>query len=89
MTLAVHEASNSLIVTAPDDLFREVEDLVKIIDGRGEQTVEILIPKNNQVIDEVLQQLMTGQAVSRRSSTRSSTSRPTSSSNTSKPRTDR
>lgn len=94
MTLAVHEASNSLIVTAPEDLFREVEALVKIIDGRGEQTVEIVIPKNNQVIDEVLQQLMTGQPVSRGSSSRSSSSRsnvarPSSSANTSKPRTDR
>ncbi|KAA5544699.1 general secretion pathway protein [Roseiconus nitratireducens] len=64
MTLAVHEPSNSLIVTAPDQLFEEVERLAKVIDGRGEQVVRVLTPSNSNVIEEVLQQVMLGQSAS-------------------------
>jgi hypothetical protein len=45
MTLAVHDASNSLIVTAPQPLFLEVELLARIIDQRAEQAVEIVVPR--------------------------------------------
>ncbi|GAB5406609.1 MAG: secretin N-terminal domain-containing protein [Aureliella sp.] len=42
MTIAVHEASNSLIVTAPDQLFGEVQELVDTLDRRSEQTMEVV-----------------------------------------------
>ncbi len=42
MTIAVHEASNSLIVTAPDQLFGEVQALVDTLDRRSEQTMEVV-----------------------------------------------
>ena len=42
MTIAIHEPSNSLIVTAPEQLFQEVSQLVKLIDARSVQSVEII-----------------------------------------------
>lgn len=42
MTVAVHEPSNSLIITAPDALFAEVESLVKRVDMRSEQDVQVI-----------------------------------------------
>jgi type II secretory pathway component GspD/PulD (secretin) len=42
MTIAVHEPSNSLIVTAPDQLFQEVEQLVKVLDSQSEQAVDVV-----------------------------------------------
>jgi len=42
MTIAVHEASNSLIVTAPEQLFLEVEQLAKKIDLRSQQSVRVI-----------------------------------------------
>ena len=47
MTIAVHEPSNSLIVTAPEQLFQEVEQLVKLIDSRSEEDVQVIT--NNQL----------------------------------------
>jgi type II secretory pathway component GspD/PulD (secretin) len=46
MTIAVHEASNSLIVTAPEQLFKEVEKLAQVVDRRSEQTVRIINMEN-------------------------------------------
>lgn len=54
MTIAVHEPSNSLIVTAPEPLFRQVERLAKMIDERSEQTVELLTPVNGSVLQAIL-----------------------------------
>ncbi len=72
MTIAVHEPSNSLIVTAPEQLFREVEQLVKTIDKRSRQTVEVLkLPRD---LSQELQQILTGQVpVGRRASGSGST----------------
>lgn len=42
MTIAVHEASNSIIVTAPDPLFQEVRDLIDTLDRRSEQAMEVV-----------------------------------------------
>lgn len=44
MTLAVHEASNSLIITAPRQLYEEVERLARAIDRRAEQATEVVVP---------------------------------------------
>ena len=84
MTIAVHEPSNSLVVTAPDQLFEEVERLVKVIDFRGEQTIEVVAPANGLVYETLLQQVMLGEegSASRRPS--SSSSRSTSSSSSSR-----
>ncbi|EMI18314.1 NolW domain protein [Rhodopirellula maiorica SM1] len=75
MTVAVHEASNSLIVTAPRDLFNEVEKLAKHIDARGEQTIEVVTPMNSEVFGELLHQVILGEGNSRSSSSRSRSSR--------------
>jgi type II secretory pathway component GspD/PulD (secretin) len=62
LTIAVHEASNSLIVTAPEQLFKEVEALVKVIDSRNEQTVRIITKAQAGGIHSVLQQVLSGEA---------------------------
>jgi type II secretory pathway component GspD/PulD (secretin) len=61
MTIAVHEPSNSLIVTAPEQLFQEVEKLAKSIDSRAAQTVEVITPVNGAVFESVLQQFLLGE----------------------------
>ncbi len=71
-TVAVHEASNSLIVTAPDQLFSEIEKLVDVIDSRGEKYVEVITPSNGAVYEAVLQQVLLGQPSSGRDSSRGS-----------------
>jgi hypothetical protein len=84
MTVAVHEPSNSLVVTAPENLFQEVERLVKVIDVRGKQTIEVVAPSNGLIYEALLQQVMLGEegTSSRRptSSSSSNSSRTTSSS---------
>ena len=80
MTVAVHEPSNSLVVTAPEKLFEEVERLVKVIDVRGEQTIEVVAPANGLIFETLLQQVMLGEEGS-------STRRPSSSSSSSSSRT--
>ncbi len=81
MTIAVHEPSNSLVVTAPERLYQEVERLVKVIDVRGEQTIEVVAPANGLIYEALIQQVMLGEegSSSRRPSS-SSSSRTTSSS---------
>ena len=79
-TVAVHEASNSLIVTAPDQLFKEVETLVKMIDSRNEQTVRIITKAQAGGIHSVLQQVLSGEAARPASRSSSSPSRSSGSS---------
>lgn len=87
MTLAVHQPSNSLIVTAPEQLFKEVEALARTIDERNEQIIQVITPTNSRILETVLQEMLLGQSsrrsspTSSRSSSRSS-SRPSSSSAT-------
>ncbi len=64
MTIAVHEPSNSLIITAPQPLFEEAEKLALSIDSRAEQMVEVLTPVNGEVFETVLQQFL-GQSPTR------------------------
>ncbi len=42
MTLAVDEQGNSLVITAPEQLFREVEALVLSIDKNAAQTIQVI-----------------------------------------------
>ena len=74
-TVAVHEPSNSLIVTAPEQLFKEVEALVKMIDSRNEQTVRIITKAQAGGIHSVLQQVLSGEASRPASRSSSSPSR--------------
>lgn len=60
MTIAVHEASNSLIITAPEPLFKEVEKLVKLIDTKSVQTVEII--KLSRPLANDIQQILSGES---------------------------
>ncbi len=83
MTVAIHEASNSLIVTAPDQLVAEVQQLVDIIDSRSEQTVEILAPSNAAVLQSILQPGGSRDRSNRSSSSGNSSSRTSSSSGSS------
>jgi type II secretory pathway component GspD/PulD (secretin) len=80
MTIAVHEPSNSLVVTAPERLFQEVERLVKVIDVRGEQTIEVVAPANGLIYEALIQQVMLGEEGSSSRRTSSSSTRTTSSS---------
>lgn len=73
MTVAVHEPSNSLIVTAPQQLFEEVEKLARSIDSRAEQTVEVITPANGAVFESVLLQFLGQEGARRPSSSASST----------------
>ncbi|TWT84837.1 Bacterial type II/III secretion system short domain protein [Planctomycetes bacterium CA13] len=76
MAIAVHEASNSLIVTAPEQLFLEVEQLVQSIDSRSEQLIEVVTPINGEVVETMLRQVLLGETRSSRASSTRSTSRP-------------
>ncbi len=67
ITLAVHSPSNSLIITAPDDLLREVESLVKTIDLGSEQVVEVVSSSNTPLIESVLDPARRGSTAPRRS----------------------
>jgi type II secretory pathway component GspD/PulD (secretin) len=74
MTVAVHEPSNSLIVTAPDQLFEEVQKLVEAIDQRSQQTVEFVSPGNTALLQAMLgqdSQSSSGRSSQPRSSSRS------------------
>lgn len=62
MTLAVHEPSNSLIVTAPEQLFLEVQELAMLIDSRSEQTMQVLSTEDSAMMQAIFQ---TGSSESR------------------------
>lgn len=76
MTLAVHERSNSLIVTAPDALFQEVEQLVRTLDDKGAETVEVVWYPQGDALEAIRQAVSPSTANSRgRTSSRDSRSR--------------
>lgn len=66
MTIAIHEPSNSLIVTAPESLLAEVQSLIRSIDSRGEQAIEVIVPRNVLAVEAALQGLMIETTSSRR-----------------------
>jgi len=75
MTVAAHEPSNSIVITAPDALFAEVESLVKSIDSKSEQVVEV-IPAKDGVDLEMILRTLNGESVdSSRNSRRNESSR--------------
>lgn len=78
MTVGVDNTSNSVIVAAPDQLFKEVEELVQTIDQAGTQTNETLEVRtlhlaNPDVVREALGSIL-GEEVSSSSSGSSSRS---------------
>ena len=40
--MAVNETSNSLIIRAPEQLFQEVSDLIRLVDNNATQTTEVI-----------------------------------------------
>jgi type II secretory pathway component GspD/PulD (secretin) len=60
LTLAVDTQSNSLIVTAPQQLADEVEELARIVDREGTQAIHIMSIKNTTVpqVRDTLRRLM-------------------------------
>ena len=56
MTIAIHQPSNSLIVTAPDQLFKQVEQLVKQIDVSNQRSIAIML-SGPPTVQATLQQL--------------------------------
>jgi len=84
MTVAVHESSNSLIVTAPDALYQQVEQLVQLIDIRDEQSVEIISTSDAAVYDAVMN-VIAERARNGAAPTSSRTSAPARSSNPPRP----
>lgn len=60
MTIAVHDRSNSLIVTAPDQLFKEVELLAQLIDSRSKEKVKVIDLPDGVELD-TLQRILSGE----------------------------
>lgn len=61
MAVAVHESSNSLVITAPDSLFAEVESLVETVDRRSERSVRV-ISASSGISKETISQILAEQA---------------------------
>ncbi len=80
MAVAVHEASNSLVITAPDALFKEVEMLVESVDRRSERAVRV-ITAGNGINLEMIEQVLAEQAGNASRSSSSSRSRTSNSRN--------
>ncbi len=57
MAVAAHTGSNSVIITAPDALFREVEALVQSIDRGSEQSVEVISASPGVDLETILSTL--------------------------------
>lgn len=85
MAVAVHEASNSLVITAPDALFAEVEQLVASVDQRSERAVRV-ITATNGINLEMIQEVLAEQAGNTSRSSASSRSRSSSSSSSNRTR---
>ncbi len=59
MSIAVHEISNSIVVTAPEVLFEEVKQLIDRLDQQSEQAVEVIFypsPQGIEILRESLGQ---------------------------------
>ncbi|MEM9368796.1 MAG: secretin N-terminal domain-containing protein [Planctomycetota bacterium] len=76
MTIAVHEASNSLIVTGPPQLFARAKRLAEMVDQRGEQTIQILSPSDPLVVESALLRLMGEEPSGSRGASSRGASRP-------------
>ena len=90
MTIAVHEPSNSLIITAPEPLFKQAEKLAKLIDQRGVQAIEVIQIKRplandlKQILSGEIPAIGTSAGSTNRGSSRSSGNRSRSSSSRSR-----
>lgn len=51
MSIAVHEVSNSIVVTAPDALFQDIKQLIERLDKQSEQTVEVIYYPSSEGIE--------------------------------------
>ena len=60
MTIAVHAPTNSLIVTAPEPLFQDVNSLAMKIDSQSEESVQVLTLPDAVEIETLERILSTG-----------------------------
>lgn len=60
MTVAVHEPSNSLVVTAPRQLFEEVQELARMIDERNRKSVRIMNLPGGVAVEDLQNALFGG-----------------------------
>ncbi len=67
MAIAIHEASNSIVITCPDALFEEVGKLIESIDQRSEQIVEVILPPAGVEVESILKALSGEETPTRRS----------------------
>ncbi|MFA8020820.1 secretin N-terminal domain-containing protein [Bremerella cremea] len=84
MAVAVHEASNSLVITAPDSLFAEVQQLVESVDQRSERAVRVITAGsgvNLETIQQILSEQSSNASQRPRSNNRPRSSTPTRSNN--------
>ncbi|HBJ34182.1 MAG TPA: hypothetical protein DDZ51_05340, partial [Planctomycetaceae bacterium] len=70
-----HEPSNSIVITAPDALFAEVESLIKSIDTMSEQVVEVIPAKDGVDLETILRTLNGESVTADRNSRRNDSSR--------------
>jgi hypothetical protein len=82
MTVGVDARSNSLIITAPEPLFRQVETLVQQIDQPGSPDTDFVLIQpikvsDPEVVKKALGSLMTTPTTSRPSTQQSTAPRPT------------
>ncbi|MFP6673810.1 MAG: secretin N-terminal domain-containing protein, partial [Pirellulaceae bacterium] len=85
MTIAVHEASNSLIVIAPESLFREVEQLAMLMDARSAQTIQIIPSTNVGALEMMLRQSLATGAITNGGRTEPSAKPPSSQPSSARP----
>jgi type II secretory pathway component GspD/PulD (secretin) len=86
MTIAVHEPSNSLIVTAPEQLFKEVEQLAMQIDLRSKQSIRVITVPDGMEFESLQRFFSGGASVTTGASSPTRSRSPSASSKVSSPR---
>ncbi len=86
MTIAVHEPSNSLIVTAPEQLFQEVEQLAMQIDLRSKQSIRVITVPDGMEFESLQRFFSGGASVTTGASSPTRSRSPSASSKVSSPR---
>jgi len=79
MTMAVNERSNSLIIRAPEQLFQEVSELIRLVDESAAQTTQVISTRgmNPEHLKRVLEKTIGDPRVNRSNSDSNPTSNTT------------
>ncbi len=51
MSIAVHQVSNSIVVTAPETLFQDIKQLIDRLDQQSEQSVEVIYYPSSEGVE--------------------------------------